>query len=239
MASGGTVEIHAAALQAPRLALFDLDHTLLDGDSDVLWCDFLIDIGRLDRTVFGERNAAMESAYRAGTVGMAEFCAFYVGTLAGGTAADWQPTRERFFAERVLPRLHAGCAALLDHHRRRGDLMVLTTATNRVITELTARHLGIEHLLATECSCDAEGRYDGGIAGMPNMRAGKVERLQGWLAERGLGTLDAFESWFYSDSINDLPLLDAVTHPVVVHADARLAAVAAARGWPERSLRGA
>jgi HAD superfamily hydrolase (TIGR01490 family) len=218
-----------------KLTLFDLDHTLLSADSDVLWCDFLMREGVLDRAEFEPRNAAMERDYRAGTVGVRAFCEFYIGTLAGRSAAQWQPLRQRFLVEEIVPRLPAAAHALVQRHRDAGDLLVLTTATNRVITELTAVHLGIPHLIATECRVASDGTLSGQIAGTPNMREGKVARLQAWLALRGTLLAD-FDSTFYSDSINDLPLLAVVKHPVAVDADHRLAAEAARRGWPAITL---
>jgi HAD superfamily hydrolase (TIGR01490 family) len=220
-----------------RLAIFDLDHTLIDGDSDQLWCEFLMDEGLLDRTGFARRNREMEQAYRAGGVDVQAFCDFYIGTLAGRSAADWQPLRERFWRERVRPCIFAGTAALINHHRTRGDLLLLSTATNRYLSELTAAALGFRHLIATECETDADGRFSGRTAGPPNMRAGKVTRLQAWLAERGLA-LGGVQSCFYSDSMNDLPLLEAVQEPVVTNGDATLRALAAARGWRTVSLAG-
>ena len=221
----------------PKLTLFDLDHTLLAGDSDVLWCDFLLREGVLDRARFEPLNAAMERDYRAGTVSVQAFCEFYVGTLAGRSIAQWEPLRQRFLSEVIAPRLPAAAHALVQRHREAGDLLVLTTATNRVITELTAAHLGTPHLLATECETDAAGGLTGAVAGTPNMREGKVARLHDWLTARGQRLAD-FDSTFYSDSMNDLPLLAAVDHPVVVDADERLAAEAARRAWPSMSLRG-
>lgn len=219
-----------------NLALFDLDHTLLDGDSDVLWCAFLQQRGLLDPAEFGPRNAAMEAAYKAGTVSVHDFCAFYVGTLAGRTAAEWEALRSEFLHECIAPALPAAAHALVGEHRDAGDRVVLTTATNRVITELTAAHLGIEHLIATECEVDVEGRYTGRVAGTPNMRAGKVERLHAWLASRGERLADFESSTAYSDSMNDLPLLEAVARPVVVNPDPRLAAEARSRGWARHDL---
>jgi HAD superfamily hydrolase (TIGR01490 family) len=220
-----------------KLALFDLDHTLLAGDSDVLWCEFLMREGVLERADFAPRNAAMARDYRAGSVSVEAFCAFYVGTLAGRSLAQWEPLRRRFLDEEIAPRLAEAAQALVRRHRDAGDLVVLTTATNRVITELTADHLGIEHLIATDCELTVDGRLSGRIAGTPNMREGKVARLHDWLAARG-AKLSDFDSSFYSDSMNDLPLLAAVDRPVVVDADERLAAEASRRGWPALSLRG-
>lgn len=220
-----------------RLAIFDLDHTLIDGDSDQLWCDFLMDEGVLDRAAFAARNRELERAYRAGTVDVQAFCDFYVGTLAGRSAADWQPLRQRFWRERVRPCIFPGAAALLKQHRERGDLLLLSTATNRYLSELTAAALGFRHLLATECEVGADGCFSGRTTGVPNMRAGKVERLQAWLAARGLAPA-ALETCFYSDSMNDLALLEQVDEPVVTNGDADLRQLAGARGWRTISLRG-
>ena len=221
-----------------KLVLFDLDHTLLDGDSDVLWCDFLMDRGVLDRAAFATRNAAMERDYRAGTVSPQAFCEFYVATLAGRTPAQWQPLREAFLHDVVAPRFGAAARALVREQQSSGALVVLTTATNRFITELTALNLNIEHLIATDCEVASDGCFTGRTQGTLNMREGKVTRLHAWLAERGQALAD-FDSWAYSDSNNDLPLLHAVQHAVAVHPDERLAAVAAQHGWPVLRLHGA
>ena len=217
----------------PRLVLFDLDHTLLLGDSDVLWCEFLMRLGLLDRAEFAARNADMEARYQAGTVGTAEFAGFYVSTLAGRTPGEWEPLRQRFLQEEIVPRIPAGALRLVREELEQATLVMMTTATNRYITELTARHFGIPHLLATEAQL-REGRFTGAVDGEPNMRAGKVRRLHEWLGQRSSSLAD-WRSAAYSDSINDLPLLDAVDEPVVVDADAKLAAIAAERGW--RALR--
>jgi HAD superfamily hydrolase (TIGR01490 family) len=219
-----------------RLTLFDLDHTLLDGDSDQLWCQFLIDRGVLDRAGFAARNDAMARGYAEGHVTPAEFCTFYVGTLAGRSAEQWRAVRDACFAERVVPRFAAAARALVARHRDAGDLVVLTTATCSFLAEPSAAHLGFEHLIATQAETDAEGRFTGRVLGTPNMREGKVARLHAWLAARGT-TLAEHDSTLYSDSINDLPLLQAVRRAVVVHPDARLAAEAAARGWAAIDLR--
>jgi HAD superfamily hydrolase (TIGR01490 family) len=221
----------------PRLTLFDLDHTLLEGDSDVLWCEFLMQRGVLDRAAFAGRNEAMERGYRAGTVGTQAFSEFYVSTLAGRSPAAWQPLREGFLNDVIAPRLGAAARALVRERQRDSELVVLTTATNRYITELTAVELGIEHLLATECEIGADGAFTGRTRGTLNMREGKAVRLQAWLAERGQRLTD-FESSAYSDSMNDITLLEMADHPHAVHPDARLAAIAAQRGWPVLHLHG-
>lgn len=223
----------------PPLALFDLDHTLLSGDSDVLWCQFVVQHGLLPETHLA-RNAQMEADYRAGTVSVAEFSHFYVGQLAGRSPAFWAPWRERFLHEVIWPRVPAEALALVDHHRAQGHTLVLTTATNRVITELTAQALRLPHLIATEVQL-VDGVYTGRPEGVLNMREGKVVRLHRWLADRGLDEAARAAALrgahFYSDSANDLPLLGAVGHPVAVDPDQRLLAHATAQGWPVRRWR--
>ena len=218
-----------------KLTLFDLDHTLLNGDSDVLWCDFLIEQGLLERESFAARNADMDARYRAGTVGVEEFANFYVGTLAGRTRAQWEPLRQQFLASVIVPRIGKDAIHLVKHHLDASDLVVLTTATNRFITELTAGYLEIEHLIATEVEIDG-AHFTGRTEGTLNMREGKVLRLHTWLADIGY-TLEDFDSHAYSDSINDLPLLQAVQRAVAVDPDARLRAEADARGWQVIQLR--
>jgi HAD superfamily hydrolase (TIGR01490 family) len=216
------------------LTLFDLDNTLLTGDSDVLWCDFLIEEGVLERASFSARNADMDIRYQAGTVDLDEFANFYVGTLAGRSPQDWEPFRQQFLRSCIVPRIPRSAMELVDRHMNAGDLVVMTTATNRFITELTAIYLGIEHLIATEPEV-ADGQFTGRCTGILNMRDGKVERLEGWLATTGQ-KLTRFDSTAYSDSINDLPLLSAVSRAVAVDPDARLRAEAKARGWDVLSL---
>jgi HAD superfamily hydrolase (TIGR01490 family) len=219
-----------------RLTLFDLDHTLLDGDSDQLWCDFLLDRGVLPRQPFETLNRDMARDYAAGSVGAQAFCDFYIGTLAGRSAAQWQSLRHEYIDTCVRPRIGAAALALVAQHRAAGDLLVLTTATCRFLSEPSASHLGIAELIATECETDADGRFSGRSLGVLNMGPGKVQRLHDWLARQQL-RLANVESTLYSDSINDLPLLSAVRHAVAVNPDQRLAAVAAQRGWPVLALR--
>ena len=214
----------------PNLTLFDLDNTLLSGDSDVLWCDFLIEQGLLERESFAAGNADMDARYRAGTVGLEEFANFYVGTLAGRTVQEWEPMRQEFLVGVIVPRIGSAAMDLVRAHLEAGDLVAMTTATNRFITELTARHFGIDHLIATEPLMQGQ-HFTGLTHGTLNMREGKVTRLHDWLAGLGHAFAD-FESTAYSDSINDLPLLQAVQRPVAVDPDARLQATAQAHGWP-------
>ena len=181
------------------------------------------------------RNAVIEARYQAGTVGLQEFADFYVGTLTGRTAQEWEPLRQEFLSEWIVPRVTPAAAALVDRHLQAGDLVVMTTATNRFLTELTAIYLEIEHLIATEPELQ-DARFTGSTTGILNMREGKVERLHAWMTARGLRLKDC-HSTAYSDSINDLPLLEAVQHPVTVNADTKLATIAARRGWPALNLR--
>jgi HAD superfamily hydrolase (TIGR01490 family) len=219
-----------------RLALFDLDHTLLSGDSDVLWCEFLMQQGLLPRAEFEVRNARVAQRYREGSVTPAEFCDFYVSTLAGRSPAEWQPWRERFVNEVVVPLIPQSAHDLLDSHRQRGDLLVLTTATNRFITELTAAHLGLANLIATEAEL-LNGRFTGRTEGSLNMREGKLLRLSEWMTDQGMPPALLAGASFYSDSANDLPLLRAVGHPVAVDPDAALLAAATGSGWPVLRLK--
>ena len=221
------------ARPAARLALFDLDHTLLSGDSDVLWCEFLMAEGVLDRAVFAPCNADMARRYGEGSVSAEDFCNFYVATLAGRSLPEWQPLCQRFLTEVIVPLIPASAHALVESHRQRGHRLVLTTATNRVLTALTAQLLGIADLLATEVEVDAgSGRCTGRPQGTLNMREGKVTRLRTWLSEQGLAASLLEGAVFYSDSVNDLPLLRAVGEAVAVDPDPRLLQEAETRRWP-------
>ena len=214
-----------------RLALFDLDHTLLDGDSDQLWCDFLIDKGLLDKAIFSAKNEAMARDYKTGAVNVQVFCEFYIGTLTLKAPADWEVIRQEFLSTWIAPRLCAGGKAQIKTHQAKGDRVVMTTATNRFITELTAQHLGVQDLIATDAEIQ-KGLFTGKTAGVLNMREGKVTRLKMWCKAQALDWAQ-LETWGYSDSINDLPLLEAVTHATVTQGDVKLRAEAAKRGWPQ------
>ena len=219
----------------PNLTLFDLDNTLLSGDSDVLWCNFLIQRRVLDSDSFSARNAEMDASYRAGTVSAQAFSEFYVSTLAGRTPDEWDSLRQDFLASEIIPRVPLVAQALVQHHLKEGNLVVMTTATNRFITELTAQYLNIENLIATEPEL-IDGKFTGRTQGTLNMRDGKVVRLHAWLAARGT-TLTDYASTAYSDSINDLPLLQAVNTPVVVDPDHQLRAWAGEHGHLSLSIR--
>ena len=214
-----------------RLAFFDLDHTLLDGDSDQLWCDFLIDKGMLDKAIFSAKNEAMARDYKTGAVNVQAFCEFYIGTLTLKSPVEWEPLRQEFLSDWVAPRLCAGGKAHIKSHQDNGDRVVMTTATNRFITELTAKDLGVQDLIATDPDMQ-QGLFTGKTAGVLNMREGKVTRIKMWCKEQKIEWAQ-LETWGYSDSINDLPLLEAVTHATVTQGDLKLRAEAAKRGWPQ------
>jgi HAD superfamily hydrolase (TIGR01490 family) len=212
-----------------QLALFDLDHTLLSGDSDVLWCEFLIAQGLLDAD-FRVRGEEVASRYCTGTVIPNEYYDFYAGTLAGYDEAALLPLRTCFLEQWIRPRISKDARALLQRHRDAGDTLVLTTATNRVTSELTAADLGVDHYICTELE-QLNGRFTGRTTGVVNMRNGKVERAHQWLADLGQPARLLAEATFYSDSINDLALLSAVRRPVVVDPDPRLESTARLRQW--------
>jgi HAD superfamily hydrolase (TIGR01490 family) len=219
-----------------NLALFDLDHTLLAGDSDYEWGQFLIDRGVVDRDFYESRNRDFFEQYKAGTLDIHAFLAFALEPLARHTPEELAGWHAEFMTERILPMISPAARALVARHAAQGDLMAIITATNAFVTAPIARELGVPHLIATDPEM-VDGRYTGRPHGVPCFQAGKVTRLDAWLAARG-EALDRFAiSWFYSDSANDLPLMQRVTHPVAVDPDARLGAFARERGWPVVSLR--
>lgn len=217
------------------LALFDLDHTLLTDDSDEQWVAFLLARGKLDRGTFESANLALVERYRRGVAGALEFTEFYLSTLKPFTMEELDAWHSTYMRERILPAISPAARELVAHHRMRGHLLVLTTATSRFLTAPIALELGFEHLIATEPEVHG-GRYTGRVVGTPNLGEGKVERLVAWLAGRGSKLSDFHESWFYSDSRNDLPLLSRVTHPVVVNADPVLAVHARENNWPQIAI---
>ncbi len=223
-------------MPADVLALFDLDHTLLDGDCDEAWVEFLIDRGALDRDSVARANRVVVDRYRRGEVGVLEFTEFYLSTLAPHPVARLERWRADYLQQKIMPLVSAAARELVGKHHACGDLTVLTTAASSFLAAPIAVELGFEHLIATEPEM-RDGRYTGRVAGMPNMRESKIERLEAWLAQRGESLARFRQSWFYSDSRNDIPLLSRVSHPVAVNADAALAALASERGWPALRLR--
>ena len=215
------------------LAIFDLDNTLLGGDSDYLWGQFLVEQGLVDGEAYERENQRFYDDYEAGTLDIHEYQAFMLRPLTEYPLTEMLAWREQFIAERIQPILLPRAVDLLERHRTAGDTLLIVTATNRFITAPIAERFDVPHLLANEPEF-TEGRYTGRPVGIPCFQHGKVERLDQWLAETGH---DLAESWFYSDSHNDLPLLGRVTYPVAVDPDATLAQHARERGWPIISLR--
>ncbi len=219
-----------------NLALFDLDNTLLAGDSDYEWGQFLIDRGVLTREEYEAQNAAFFEQYKAGTLDIREFLGFALRPLANHPGEDLARWHAQFMEERIRPMIGQAARALVRRHQDAGELCAIVTATNSFVTEPIARAFDIAHLVATEPE-RVVGRFTGRVAGTPCFREGKIERVHAWLS--GLGhRLAAFPvSSFYSDSHNDLPLLERVSRPVAVDPDKTLRAAAHARGWPVISLR--
>jgi HAD superfamily hydrolase (TIGR01490 family) len=219
-----------------KLALFDLDNTLLAGDSDYEWGQFLIARGVLSRDEYEAQNARFLEQYKAGTLDIHEYLGFALGPLAAHAPEDLARWHGDFMRERVRPMLLPRALELVARHLAAGELCAVVTATNSFVTAPIARELGVPHLVATEPERVA-GRFTGRVAGTPCFREGKLQRVDDWLGGLGRRFEDFEDSRFYSDSHNDLPLLERVRRPVAVDPDAQLAAEAARRGWPVISLR--
>lgn len=218
-----------------KLCLFDLDNTLLSGDSDYAWAQFLIEQGVLDGAVYEEANDAFYAAYKAGTLNIHEFLAFQLRPLSQYPRAQLDTWHAQFMENKIRPMISGAARRLVRGHLTDGDLCVIITATNSFVTTPIAHELKIPHLIATEPEI-VDGAFTGKTLGIPCFREGKITRLDAWLEEYGT-PLGAFEkSWFYSDSLNDLPLLQRVTHPVAVDPDDTLRRIAGERGWPILSL---
>ncbi|KAB0547090.1 HAD family hydrolase [Pseudomonas argentinensis] len=216
-----------------RLALFDLDNTLLGGDSDHAWGDWLCERGILDGATYKARNDAFYQDYLAGRLNITDYLNFTLDIFGRTEMAQLDAWHREFMAECIEPIILPKALALLDRHRAAGDKLVIITATNRFVTAPIAARLGVDTLLATECEM-VDGRYTGRTTDVPCFKEGKVTRLNRWMQENGF-TLDG--STFYSDSMNDLPLLEQVSYPVAVDPDPKLMAEAEDRNWPIMSLR--
>jgi len=215
------------------LAIFDLDNTLLGGDSDYLWGRFLVEQGIVDAAHYEGENQRFYNEYKSGQLDIHEFLRFSLKPLSEHDLPRLQDWHRQFMAEKIQPIILPKARELLAKHRDNGDYLLIITATNRFVTGPIAEALGVDAMLATEPAM-ANGRYTGEVEGVPCFQQGKVTRLNDWLTQTGQH-LEG--SWFYSDSHNDLPLLERVSHPVAVDADETLSDHARLKGWPEISLR--
>lgn len=219
-----------------KLAIFDLDHTLLPIDSDYEWGQFLVRTGAVDPVEFKRRNDDFFAQYQAGTLDPVEYLEFALGTLARYPRAQLTAMQEQFMAEVIRPAIRDCARELVRKHQDAGDLVCIITATNRFVTEPIAREFGVEHLLAAEPEVDEHGNLTGRLLGPHTSGAGKVTHMHAWLERLG-HQFGQFESThFYSDSHNDIPLLSVVSHPVATNPNAALSSHAQAQGWPSLHL---
>ncbi|ARP80497.1 hypothetical protein CAL12_06380 [Bordetella genomosp. 8] len=223
-------------MTAARLALFDLDHTLLPLDSDYQWADFLARTGRAgDPDEARARNEDLMARYNRGELTAEQSAEFMLGLLAAHTPFELALWHEEYMAQVIRPAIEASAVQLVRQHLEAGDLCAVVTATNHFVTAPISRAFGIPHLIATDAEYIA-GRYTGRIAGTPSFKEGKVVRVKEWLAGMGLALADFSETFFYSDSINDVPLLEAVTRPVATNPSPALRELARANGWQVLNL---
>lgn len=216
------------------LAIFDLDNTLLAGDSDHAWGEFLVEESIVDAEEYRKANDRFYEEYLNGELDIMHYLSFALQPLARHDMQQLLTWREAFVEKKIRPMMQASATELLNSHRAQGHTLLIITATNRFVTEPVAELLGIEHLIATEPEL-VNGRYTGEVAGVPSFQDGKVQRLNDWLESTG-ENLDG--AWFYSDSHNDAPLLRKVENPVAVDPDPTLESIAKENGWKIMSLRG-
>ncbi|MCK6392233.1 HAD family phosphatase [Zoogloea sp.] len=220
-----------------ELVLFDLDNTLLAGDSDFEWAQYLISRGVLDKEVYEARNQAFFDQYKAGTLDIFEFLDFQLKPLARHSREQLDAWHKAFMTSRILPMMTEASRALVNRHLEAGAIVAIVTATNSFVTYPIARAFGIPHLIATVPAQEG-GAFTGKPRGTPAFKDGKIERVEAWLEGLGLCWSSFERSWFYSDSHNDLPLLGKVSNPIAVDPDDTLRAHATSRNWPVISLRG-
>jgi HAD superfamily hydrolase (TIGR01490 family) len=213
-----------------KIALFDLDHTLIPFDSDYEWNEFTIALGWRDGDAFRQANEAFFAQYRNGTLNIHDYVRFATQAIRDKGATESIAARARFIKAIVLKGIHQSALNLVQGHQKAGDDVVIVTATNEFVTRPIADAFGVKELIAIELVRDAHGELTGDILGTPSFREGKVTRVESWLAARNLGWQDV-ETTFYSDSMNDLPLLEKATHPVATNPDERLRQLATERGW--------
>jgi len=219
-----------------NLALFDLDNTLLAGDSDYNWSLFLISEGLLDEKTHHDRNEQFYEDYKNGCLDIHAFLQFQLTPLSQHPKKRLDALHLKYMDTVIRPMMTDKAQALVKQHQANGDLCLIITATNSFVTKPIAEAYGIEHLIGTDPEM-VDGEFTGGVAGEPSFQEGKVTRLNAWLSARGQQLSDFNTSYFYSDSHNDLPLMKLVTNPVAVDADPQLIAHADANGWESISLR--
>lgn len=213
-----------------KLALFDLDHTLIPFDSDYEWNEFTIALGWRDGDVFRQANEAFFAQYRDGTLNIHDYVRFATQAIRDKGATESIAAHAQFMASVVQKGIQKRALDLVQGHQKAGDDVVIVTATNEFVTRPIADAFGVQELIAIDLTRDVRGEFTGDILGTPSFREGKVVRVEAWLAARNLGWQDV-ETTFYSDSMNDLPLLEKATHPVATNPDERLRQLATQRGW--------
>jgi HAD superfamily hydrolase (TIGR01490 family) len=219
-----------------NLTLFDLDGTLIAGDSDHAFGGFMVDIGWADGEAWRERNDGFYADYQAGHLDLDAYIEFTTGVWRKRPVEEALAIRKRFMSEVMAGQLTEQARALVEKHRAAGDLIAIVTATNEFVTTPFAEAFGVEHLIAVQLGRDANGVYTGHIHGTPSFQSGKIQRVHDWLAGLGRQWSDFERVTFYSDSINDLPLLELASHPVATNPAPSLAAIANERGWPILNL---
>ena len=219
-----------------NLTLFDLDHTLLPLDSDYEWGAFLVRIGVQDAILFAEKNAEFYESYKAGTLDIHAYVNFLTAGLREHPRHEIESWHAQYMSEVILPQIQPTALALVQQHQAAGDLCAIVTATNSFVTRPIAERFGITHLIATELEQTAQGQFTGNILGTPSFREGKITRVQEWLSSLGQSWNDFARTTFYSDSFNDLPLLEQVSHPIATNPDGRLREHAHTHQWPILSL---
>jgi HAD superfamily hydrolase (TIGR01490 family) len=215
-----------------NLALFDLDGTLLEIDSDHAFGEFMVRMGWADGDDFRRANDAFYAQYQAEKLDVHAYIRFATSAWRDRPAAEQAAASRRFIDEMIRPAVHDAALALLRRHAQAGDRLAIVTATNEFVTRPIATLFGVDELIATELQRDADGRVTGAVHGVPAYRDGKVTRVRQWLAAQGLACSDFERITFYSDSTNDLPLLERVSHPVATNPAPALERIAAERGWP-------
>lgn len=214
-----------------NLAIFDLDHTLILGDSDVEWPRFLMQKNLLDKAFYDKRNDYFYQQYKEGCLNIDEFLEFQLAPLARFSRQELDVLHEEYLQQHILPIIPDEARSLVQSHFDAGDEVLVITATNHFITAPIVAEFGIKHLIAVELETEVDGRYTGAYRGIPSFKEGKVTRLHAWLAKRNQTLIDFEKTYFYSDSRNDLPLLELVTNPVAVNADDFLRTHAKEKGW--------